>query len=68
MTKSSPRPFAEYRDTPLWHALASVVADLEASREVVVATAPEYVIGYLCRELVAKRVVDPRALTPDPML
>ena len=68
MTKSSRRPFVEYRETPLWRALASVLADLEASREVVVATAPEYVIGYLCRELAAKRVIDPSALTPDPML
>ena len=68
MTKSSTRPFPEYRHTPLWHALASVLADLEASREVVVATAPEYVIGYLCRELAAKRVVDRSALNPDPKL
>jgi hypothetical protein len=68
MTQSSPRPFPEYRNTPLWRALASVVADLEASREVVVATAPEYVIGYLCRELAAKRVIDPSALAPDRML
>ncbi len=68
MTQSSARPFAEYRDTPLWHALASVLGDLEASREVAVATAPDYVIGYLCRELAAKRVIDPSALTPDHML
>jgi hypothetical protein len=67
MTQPSPRPFAEYRDTPLWRAVASSLADLEASREVAVATAPEYVIGYLCRELVAKRVVDPGALTSDRM-
>lgn len=67
MTEASRRPFAEYRDTPLWRALASVLADLEANREVVVATAPEYVIGYLCRELDAKRVVNASALTSDPM-
>jgi hypothetical protein len=67
MTQPSMRPFAEYRDTPLWRALASVLADLEASREVVVATAPEYVIGYVCRELAAKKVVGASALTPDRM-
>jgi hypothetical protein len=65
MTKPSTRPFAEYRDTPLWRAVASVLADLEASREVAVATAPEYVIGYLCRELAAKKVVSASALSPD---
>ena len=67
MTQSSTRPFAEYRDTPLWRALAGVLAELEVSREVVVATAPEYVIGYLCRELAAKKLVSASALTPDPM-
>jgi hypothetical protein len=67
MTESSRRPFDEYRDTPLWRALASGLRELEASREVAVATAPEYVIGYLCRELDAKRVVNASALTPDPM-
>ena len=67
MTQSSVRPFPEYRDTPLWRALASVLTDLEASGEVAVATAPEYVIGYLCRELAAKKVVSPSALAPDRM-
>jgi hypothetical protein len=65
MTQPSTRPFAEYRDTPLWRALASVLADLEASREVAVATAPDYVIGYLCRELAAKKVIRASALAPD---
>ena len=62
---SSTRPFGEYRDTPLWRALAHALAELEASREVAVATAPEYVIGYICRELAAKKVVITAALTPD---
>jgi hypothetical protein len=65
MPHPSTRPFAEYRDTPLWRALAHALKELEASREVAVATAPEYVIGYLCRELAATKVVIPTALTPD---
>lgn len=65
MTERSSRPFGEYRNTPLWRALAAVVADLEASREITVATAPDYVIGYLCRELVAKKVVRESALGGD---
>jgi hypothetical protein len=64
MEQPSARPFDEYRDSPLWRALARMLADLEASREVTVATAPEYVIGYLCRELAAKKVVRDDALTP----
>jgi hypothetical protein len=58
-------PFAEYRNTALWRALAGALADLEASGEVVVATAPDYVIGYLCQELAAKWVIASSALTRD---
>ena len=50
-------PFSEYRDTPLWSALEGIVTELTASRELTVNTAPDYVIGYLCRELVAKNLV-----------
>jgi len=59
------KQYAEYRDTPLWQALASVVADLEASGELRVETAPDYVIGYMCRELAAKWVVASSALTRE---
>ncbi|HEX5581773.1 MAG TPA: hypothetical protein VFX39_09365 [Gemmatimonadaceae bacterium] len=61
-----PRAFAEYRDTPLWHVLASAVAELEATREIAVATAPEYVIGYLCQRLVSSHAVRPETLRDEP--
>lgn len=54
--------YDEYRHTPLWRAIAGVVADLEASGEIKVDTAPDYVIGYMCRELAAKWVVTSAAL------
>ncbi len=57
-----PRSYDEYRDTPLWRALAKMVEDLQASREITVDTAPDYVIGYLYQELVAKSVVTSEAL------
>ena len=53
----SSRPFAEYRDTPLWSAVEATISELAASRELLVNTAPDYVIGYLCGELVAKRLI-----------
>ena len=59
------RTHAEYRDTPLWHALAGALAELEASGEVKVETAPDYVIGFLCQELAAKWVVASVALTRE---
>jgi hypothetical protein len=51
------RAFDEHRDSPLWRALEEVVAELVATQEITINTAPEYVIGYLCRELTAKRMV-----------
>lgn len=59
------RPFEEYRDTPLWRALGNIFSDLEASGEIKVETAPEYVIGYVCRELAAKWVIASAALGRD---
>ncbi|HEU4642374.1 MAG TPA: hypothetical protein VFS44_07945 [Gemmatimonadaceae bacterium] len=62
------QPYTEYRDTPLWAAVERVLADLEASGEVAITTAPEYVIGYVCRELAAKKVVAGDALVAEPEL
>jgi hypothetical protein len=59
------RPYAQYRDTPLWKALAGTVAELQATGELRVETAAEYVIGYICRELEAKAIVTPAALARD---
>jgi len=56
------RPFDEYRDTPLWNAIENTIAELVATRELRVDTAREYVIGYLCRELEAKRIITAAAL------
>jgi len=51
------RHIAEHRHTPLWAALEAALAELAASHELSVNTAPDYIIEYLCRELVAKRLV-----------
>ena len=61
-----PQPFAEYRDTPLWRTIAAAVAELEATREITLATAPDYVIGFLCQQLVVRQAVAPAALADDP--
>lgn len=60
-----PRSYDEYKFTPLWRALASAVKELEANGELKIDTAPEYVIGYIYQELVAKSVIESGALTPD---
>lgn len=58
------RPYTQYRDTPLWAAVAEILAELQTTGEIAVATAPEYVIGYICRELAAKALLAPPALNP----
>ena len=40
----------------------AAATELEASGEIKIETAPEYVIGYMCRELAAKWVVASSAL------
>lgn len=50
-------PYAKYRETPLWRALAAAVSELQATGEISVATGSDYVIGYLCMELVARGLV-----------
>ncbi len=58
--------FDEYKETPLWRVVAAAVAELEATREIALATAPDYVVGYLCQQLVAGRVAAAAALTYEP--
>jgi hypothetical protein len=50
-------PPSPHRNTPLWAALNAMVAELVSSREITVNTAPDYVVEFLCRELVAKKLV-----------
>ena len=51
------RPFAEHRDTRLWAAVEASINELIATHEIAVNTATDYVVGYICQELVAKKLV-----------
>jgi hypothetical protein len=54
------RPFAEHRDSALWCAVEQIITELVATQEITINTAPDYVIGFLCRELTAKQMVASR--------
>ncbi|HJP60055.1 MAG TPA: hypothetical protein VJ865_08645 [Gemmatimonadaceae bacterium] len=56
------QPASEHRDSMLWFALQAIVADLTTTGEIAINTAPDYVIAYVCRELVAKKMVSETAL------
>jgi hypothetical protein len=51
------RPFAPYQNTRLWAAVEAMITELTSTGEIAVNTAPGYVVGYLCRELLAKKLV-----------
>ena len=59
------QPYASYRETPLWRAIAATLTELQATGEIKLNTAPDYVVGYLCRELEAKGVLAAAALAPE---
>ena len=47
------RARSQFQHTPLWAALATTIAELQATGELRVDTEVDYVIDHLCRELVA---------------
>jgi hypothetical protein len=60
------RARSQFQHTPLWAAVASMIAELQATGEVRIDTEIDYVIDFLCRELVAKRVVTTAASDVAP--
>ena len=60
------RARSQFQHTPLWAALATTIAELQATNEVRIDTDVNYVIDYVCRELVAKQVVTPAAVDVAP--
>jgi hypothetical protein len=60
------RSRSQFLHTPLWAAVANTIAELKATGELRVDTEVDYVIDYLCRELVAKGVVKSAASNVAP--
>jgi hypothetical protein len=60
------RTRSQFQHTPLWTALATTIAELQATGELRVDTDVNYVIDYLCRELAPKQVVTPAAIDVTP--
>jgi hypothetical protein len=59
------QPLSEHRDTPLWKAVDATIAELVATGEISIATAPDYVTAHICRMLASKRLITDAALN-DP--
>lgn len=58
------RPHDAYERSALWHALATSLDELQVTGEIALATAPEYVLGYLCQELAARGIITEYGLAP----
>lgn len=58
------QPASEHRDSVLWSALHTILADLAATGEITINTAPDYVVAYVSRELVAKKAITDAAMRP----
>ena len=59
------QPRSEHRDSALWLAVEATVAQLSASGEITISTAPDYVVAHICRELAAKKLITEAGLR-DP--
>ncbi|HEY5792998.1 MAG TPA: hypothetical protein VIS74_06855 [Chthoniobacterales bacterium] len=44
-------PYTQYEGTLLWEALANALEKLKENRDIVIATADPYVIGYLAKAI-----------------
>ena len=55
-------PYSEFERTPLWKSIDSAIAELERNRDVELSTMREHVVGYLCQQLAAQRIVTASSL------
>ena len=56
MTPELDHPYKTLENTPLWLAVEKAVADLESNKDLKLTTRLEYVVGYLCDQLVQSGV------------
>ncbi len=50
-----PHPYEKYQSMRLWTCVDKTIAKLERNGDIDLKTPREYVIGYLCQELIAQR-------------
>ena len=56
-------PYSQFEGSDLWRVLERALTDLCANQDLTVTTAPEYVIGFLCRALASHSDESPRELS-----
>lgn len=48
-------PYKKYENTKRWRVLKKAILGLQKNRDIEITTAPELVIGYLCKSLSGSR-------------
>ena len=56
-------PYVEFEHTPLWRAVDRAVSDLEENQDLKLTELREYVVGYICKQLKRRKVVNESALS-----
>ena len=50
-------PTSTHRHSEIWSAVDAILTELTTTGEIAVNTAPDYVIDYICSELIAKKLI-----------
>ena len=50
-------PYSKFENTALWKTIDDTLSELEQNQDVQITTAREYVVGYLCKQLVHQKLV-----------
>ena len=56
-------PYVEFERTPLWRAVDRAVSDLEGNQDLKLTEHREYLVGYICKQLKRRKVVNETALS-----
>jgi hypothetical protein len=51
MSTELEHPYKKLENTPLWIAIEKAIIDLESNQDLKFTTPPEYIVGYICKQL-----------------
>jgi hypothetical protein len=60
---SPEHPYTEFENTPLWRVIKKAVRDLEKNQDLNLTARPEYIVGYICKQLKRRELVNSESLT-----
>lgn len=55
--------YTAFEGTPLWRAVDRAISDLEENQDLKLTALREYVVGYICKQLKRRKLVQESAIT-----